>query len=110
METNKGGSMKNRYLVILTLISIIFILISGCNINLYDKNKSVYEGYKNFARFELPQNENECKYDSECFVGGCNGETCTAHEPKVTTCDVPEGMQGGLSCKCINRVCIWVKK
>lgn len=75
-----------------------------------DVQKSVYLNKKNYGRFELPQEKEECNTDSECFVGGCNGETCTARDDIETTCDVPEGMIGGLSCKCINKQCIWVKK
>ena len=75
----------------------------------FNEQKSVYFNKKNYARFELPQEDGECKTDSECFVGGCNGESCTANEGIATTCDIPEGMISGLTCKCTTEKCIWTK-
>lgn len=97
--------MKLIYFLLLGLI-----LVSGCNESESLKNESVYTKHENFARFELPQVAGECRSDSQCIIGGCNGETCTAKEAKVTTCDVPKGMKSGVSCKCINQGCIWTKK
>lgn len=74
-----------------------------------NRTKSAYSGVENYGRFEFPENKNECKKDGECFKGGCSGEKCTSHESMVTTCEIPKNMIGGLNCRCIDYMCIWVK-
>ncbi len=83
----------------------LVIFIMGCG----NKTESVYQGIENYGRFELPQEINECNNHTGCFKGGCSGEKCTARQDIITTCELPKGMIGGVSCKCINTQCIWVK-
>jgi len=75
----------------------------------YDEQKSVYSEKENYGRFELPEEDGECKTDSECFIGGCSGEKCTTSQRIGTTCEIPEGMINSLYCKCINEKCIWIR-
>lgn len=91
------------------IIVLLLLLVAGCSPLQKFDNNSVYSGLKNYDRFELPQLENECNYDSDCYMGGCNGETCTANNPQVTTCDAVQKKIENISCKCINKECIWIK-
>ena len=53
--------MKNA-LIYFSLIAV-FLLI-GCALAPPDKTVSIYIGHNNYARFELPQENSECKEDS----------------------------------------------
>lgn len=51
----------------------------------------------------------ECSSDSDCFIGGCSGQLCTAKEGVMSTCEyrAEYGCVKLTSCGCVDRQCGW---
>lgn len=62
---------------------------------------------KDNAKFEGPTFKNACGKDSDCFVGGCSGELCTAEEGVNSVCVVYPDQPRGASCGCLSGECMW---
>jgi eight-cysteine-cluster-containing protein len=62
---------------------------------------------KDDARFEGPTFKNGCAVDTDCKVGGCSSEVCTAEEGVMTACVVHADQPRGASCGCLAGECQW---
>jgi eight-cysteine-cluster-containing protein len=73
-----------------------------------DRAPAVAEDHPLHARLEGEGFPNECKADSDCKVGGCSGEVCSADASVVTTCDViPIHFPPDAACGCVDNECRW---
>ncbi len=68
-----------------------------------DRNDPLY------GRVEGGKSGNRCAGDSECHVGGCSGEVCSAREGIITTCEVRPWPQGKALCGCVEGECVWYR-
>ena len=57
----------------------------------------------------VPGPVGECQTDSDCFVGGCSSEVCSAQEGVVSTCIYkPEyDCYRQTTCGCVSGNCSW---
>lgn len=62
-----------------------------------------------YGRVEGENIENRCHGDSQCRVGGCSGEVCSAREGILTTCEVRRWPQGRAACGCVEGECVWYR-
>ena len=53
--------------------------------------------------------KNACTQDSDCHVGGCSAEICSAEEGAVSPCIVQSDQPRGASCGCVSSSCIWYR-
>lgn len=68
---------------------------------------SAYSGRPDYEMFELPEEENECENDKQCFATGCQDEVCSPVNGVVTDCGVALSKIDNVSCGCVNKKCIW---
>jgi eight-cysteine-cluster-containing protein len=62
-----------------------------------------------YPRVEGERLDNLCRDDSQCRVGGCSGEVCSAAEGVVTTCEMHRWPQGESKCGCVKGTCVWYR-
>lgn len=65
-----------------------------------------------YARVEGTGFKNDCTSDTDCRVGGCSSEVCSAEEGVGSTCEAPvDGFPGrstpSAACGCVASACIW---
>src|SRR5512144_2723840 len=60
-----------------------------------------------YARLECAGCANDCTQDSDCHVGGCSGEICSAQTDVVSTCEAVPWPRGNPACGCVQGQCIW---
>jgi eight-cysteine-cluster-containing protein len=73
-----------------------------------DRTAVVDEDHPLYGRFESSAKPGECKADTDCHVGGCSSEVCSAQEGVVTTCEVlPVRLPPGSACGCVDDTCRW---
>mgnify|MGYP007032565106 CR=1 FL=1 len=66
------------------------------------------ESHAMYGRFEVPDMPNACDADTQCHVGGCSGETCSAEPDVVTTCELlPARLPDRSHCGCVEGQCRW---
>lgn len=73
------------------------------------RTPAVAPDYPEHDRVEGTSFKNECTRDSDCAVGGCSGEVCSAEAGVTTTCDVLGFSPKGLGCGCLNGQCVWFR-
>lgn len=59
------------------------------------------------ARYELPEEDNECQHDSDCKISGCSSEVCSAQSVNTTCEAIPP--PPGDKCLCLANRCKWYK-
>jgi len=60
-----------------------------------------------YARVEGTAMDNDCRADSDCFVGGCSAEICTAERDLSSTCEARDWPTEGGRCGCVEGACSW---
>ena len=63
--------------------------------------KAVAADHPLYARVEGAKLKNACAGDSDCHVGGCSREVCSAEAGVVTSCEVQSWPQGDATCGCV---------
>ena len=73
------------------------------------RTPSIPSSHPLLARVEGISFQNACQADSQCFVGGCSSEICTAEQGVSGTCEAPaDGWPtAGSSCGCVQGQCVW---
>lgn len=73
------------------------------------RTPSIPSNHPLLARVEGISFQNACQQDSQCFVGGCSSEICTAEQGVSGTCEAPaDGWPTtGSACGCVQGQCVW---
>ena len=88
--------------------NIIDEAFPGAELKLENREPEVPAGSAKHDRFERPDLKNHCFRDSDCHIGGCSGEACSAQSGISSTCELIPDQPGG-NCGCVNFSCQWYK-
>jgi eight-cysteine-cluster-containing protein len=59
--------------------------------------------------FEGTSYKNDCAKDSDCSVGGCSHEVCSAQAGVKTSCIAHADSPHDATCGCVSGQCIWYR-
>jgi eight-cysteine-cluster-containing protein len=59
--------------------------------------------------FEGTSYKNDCAEDSDCSVGGCSHEVCSAQTGVKTSCIAHSDSPRDATCGCVDGRCIWYR-
>jgi len=71
------------------------------------RQAKVPKKHPDFERVEGVGLKNQCSSDTECFVGGCEAEICTAVEGLRSTCKGRPWPSADGMCGCVVGQCQW---
>src|SRR5215470_18838978 len=63
----------------------------------------------NYDLFEGTSFKNDCTADTDCHVGGCSHEICSAATRVMSSCIAHEDQPKGAACGCVSGQCIWYR-
>jgi len=74
-----------------------------------NRTPAVSKDSRNYDLFEGTSYKNDCAQDSDCVVGGCAKEVCSAEPRVVTSCIVRQDQPRDASCGCVSGQCLWYR-
>ena len=63
----------------------------------------------NYDLFEGTSFKNDCTADTDCHVGGCSHEICSAATRVMSSCIAHEDQPRDATCGCVSGQCIWYR-
>lgn len=73
------------------------------------RTPAVPSGSPHYDLFEGTSYKNDCAEDSDCRVGGCSHEVCSAQSGVRTSCIAHEDTPRDATCGCVSGQCIWYR-
>jgi eight-cysteine-cluster-containing protein len=74
-----------------------------------DRTPAVPKDSPHYDLFEGTSHPNQCEKDSDCFIGGCSREVCSADAKVKTPCIAHADKPTGASCGCVKNECLWYR-